>query len=52
LDKRNFTKKILSLNILNKLNEKEKESSKKGSFLFVFDKKKYNSLEKENFKFI
>ena len=31
-DKRNFTKKILSLNLLNKLTEKEKTTSKKGSF--------------------
>jgi ADP-ribose pyrophosphatase YjhB (NUDIX family) len=51
-DKRNFTKKILSLNLLQKLNEKEKATSKKGSFLYTFDKKKYNQLEKQSIKFL
>lgn len=52
LDKRNFTRKILSLDILNKLNEKEKESSRKGAFYYVFDKAKYNKLHQEGVKFI
>jgi 8-oxo-dGTP diphosphatase len=52
LDKRNFTRKILELNILKKLNQKEKESSRKGAFLYVFDKKKYNKLQTEGLKFI
>ena len=52
LDKRNFTRKILSLGILNKLNEKEKESSRKGAFYFVFDKNKYKKLHQEGVKFI
>jgi ADP-ribose pyrophosphatase YjhB (NUDIX family) len=52
LDKRNFTRKILSLSILNKLNEKEKESSRKGAFYYVFDKTKYNKLHREGVKFI
>ncbi|HNP20931.1 MAG TPA: NUDIX domain-containing protein [Panacibacter sp.] len=52
LDKRNFTRKILSLSILNKLEEKDKESSRKGSFYFVFDEKKYKKLEAEGVKFI
>ena len=52
LDKRNFTKKIISLNILNKLKEKEKESSKKGAFYYVFDEKKYEQLEKEGMGYI
>ena len=33
LDKRNFTKKINSLDVLEKLDEKDKTSSRKGSFL-------------------
>jgi len=41
LDKRNFTKKINSLDILKKLDEKDKQSSRKGSFLYKFDKNKY-----------
>lgn len=52
IDKRNFTRKILSLRILNKLNEKEKESSRKGAFYYVFDRQKYNKLEHEGMKFI
>jgi len=52
LDKRNFTRKILALNILQKLEEKEKESSRKGSFLYVFDEKQYKKLDKEGVKFI
>jgi len=51
-DKRNFTKKILSLSILQKLNEKEKESSRKGAFYYVFDEKKYRQLNNEGLKFI
>jgi 8-oxo-dGTP diphosphatase len=52
LDKRNFTRKILSLGILNKLTEKEKESSRKGAFYYVFDKGKYKKLHQEGVKFI
>jgi len=51
-DKRNFTKKILSLSILKKLDEKEKESSRKGAFYYVFDEDKYKQLESEGLKFI
>ncbi|TAH01141.1 MAG: NUDIX hydrolase [Sphingobacteriales bacterium] len=52
LDKRNFTRKILSLKILNKLKLKERETSRKGAFFFVFDKKKYNRLHKDGVKFV
>jgi 8-oxo-dGTP diphosphatase len=52
IDKRNFTRKILDIGILNKLDEKEKESSKKGSFYYVFDEKKYRQLDKEGVKLI
>lgn len=41
LDKRNFTKKINSMDILEKLEEKDKTSSRKGSFLYKFNRKKY-----------
>ncbi|MDX1942684.1 MAG: NUDIX domain-containing protein [Saprospiraceae bacterium] len=50
MDKRNFTKKINGLDILVKLNEKDMESSKKGSFLYKFDQKKY--LEKVSNGFV
>jgi 8-oxo-dGTP diphosphatase len=52
LDKRNFAKKMLSLGILNKLDEKEKESSRKGAFYYVFDSTKYASLHANGVKFI
>jgi len=52
VDKRNFTRKILSLDILEKLGEKEKTTSKKGAFLYVFDQQKYMKLENEGLKFI
>lgn len=43
LDKRNFISKINSLDILVKLNEKDMLSSRKGSFLYMFDKEKYDA---------
>jgi hypothetical protein len=52
LDKRNFTKKILSLRILNKLDEKGKETSRKGAYYYVFDPKKYRALEKTGVKLV
>lgn len=52
LDKRNFTRKIFSMNILKKLDEKERTKSKKGSFYFVFDERKYQQLEKQGIRFI
>ena len=52
LDKRNFTRKVLALGILNKLKEKEKASSRKGAFYFTFDKAKYKKLESEGVRFI
>ncbi|WZL88130.1 NUDIX domain-containing protein [Salinimicrobium sp. 3283s] len=51
LDKRNFINKIKSLDILVKLNEKDMVSSRKGSFLYKFDAKKYNAKVEEGFSF-
>lgn len=51
LDKRNFTSKINALGILVKLDEKDMESSKKGSYLYQFDAVKYNEKLKEGFVF-
>lgn len=51
-DKRNFNRKILGLEILKKLDEKDKLSSRKGAFYYVFDKEKYKKLESEGIKFI
>jgi hypothetical protein len=41
LDKRNFISKINSMDILIKLEEKDMRSSRKGSYLYTFDKEKY-----------
>jgi len=51
LDKRNFRKKILSMGILEKLEEKDKTTSKKGAHLYRFDKHKYQQLTKRGFVF-
>ncbi|MCK5066176.1 MAG: NUDIX hydrolase [Bacteroidales bacterium] len=44
LDKRNFRKKILSMDVLIKLDKKDKSGSRKGAFLYRFDRKKYKKL--------
>lgn len=44
LDSANFRKKTLSMKILKKLNEKEKEFSKRGAFYYQFDSDKYEKL--------
>jgi hypothetical protein len=51
IDKRNFRKKILSMNILEKLDEKEKQTSKKGAFYYRFNKERYKKLVKNGFYF-
>lgn len=51
LDKRNFINKIQSMNILIKLDEKDMSSSRKGSFLYQFDREKYNKKKEEGFDF-
>lgn len=44
LDNANFRKKILSMKVLRKLNEKEKGFSKRGAFFYQFDQEKYKKL--------
>ena len=51
LDRRNFIKKMRSLGILNKLNEKERNSSKKGAYYYEFNNRNYNSVAKSIKKF-
>jgi len=43
LDDRNFRKKILSFDILTKTEEKDRTGSKKGAFLYKFNKDKFNN---------
>jgi len=51
IDKRNFRKKILSMNILEKLDEKERETSKKGAYYYKFNKERYEVHKKQGFDF-
>ncbi len=41
LDKRNFSRKILSTSLLVKQKDKERETSKRGAFYYKLDRKKY-----------
>lgn len=51
LDKRNFRKKILSMDILVELNEIEKDVAHRAARLYRFDKKKYDRLMRQGFHF-
>lgn len=51
LDRRNFRKKILSMKILEKLDEKDKSGSRKGAYLYRFDEKKYQDLKDKGMNF-
>lgn len=52
LDKRNFINKINSLDVLIKLDEKDMSVSRKGAYLYVFDKEKYKKkVEEDGFIF-
>jgi len=50
-DKRNFRRKVLTMGLLDKLNEKEKETSKKGAFYYRFNETKYEELLQKGFNF-
>ncbi|MEW7290208.1 NUDIX hydrolase [Aquimarina sp. 2304DJ70-9] len=51
LDSRNFRKKILSFDVIIKLEEKDRVSSKKGAYLYQFDHHKYKKLQKSGYNF-
>ncbi|MDT0688201.1 NUDIX domain-containing protein [Salegentibacter sp. F188] len=51
LDSRNFRKKLLSLKVLIKLDEKDKANSRRGAFLYKFDYETYHKLEKSGYNF-
>ena len=51
VDKRNFRKKILSMEILEKLDEKERETSKKGAYYYKFNQDSYARLKQNGFYF-
>ncbi|MFZ5970350.1 MAG: NUDIX hydrolase [Bacteroidota bacterium] len=52
LDKRNFSRKVKALGVLKRLTEKEKTSSRKGAFFYVFDRKKYQRLARQGMRLI
>jgi 8-oxo-dGTP diphosphatase len=51
LDKRNFRKKILSMDFLVALDEVEKDVAHRAARLYRFDRKKYERLQKRGFNF-
>ena len=51
LDPRNFRKKILSFQVITKLDEKDKSGSKKGAYLYKFDHTAYQKLLKSGYLF-
>jgi 8-oxo-dGTP diphosphatase len=51
LDRRNFQKKILSLDILQRLKERKSGVAHKAPFLYKFDEKKYQRALKQGLKF-
>lgn len=50
-DKRNFINKVNALKVLVKLEEKDMTSSRKGSYLYKFDKEKYDAKVMNGFTF-
>jgi 8-oxo-dGTP diphosphatase len=51
LDKRNFRKKILALDVLIKLDVKDMSTSRKGAYLYRFDQLKYRKLMEGGYNF-
>lgn len=51
LDKRNFRKKILSMNLLSETDEIEQDVAHRAARLYRFDEKKYKQLRKKGFNF-
>ncbi len=51
LDKRNFRKKIMKMNLIKKLNEKDINNIRRAAYLYKFDKNNYNKLVEKGFIF-
>lgn len=51
LDKRNFRKKLMRMNLLKKLNERDKNNIKRPAHLYRFDKYIYEELRENGFTF-
>lgn len=52
IDDRNFRKKILATDLLEKLDTKDKTTSKKGAFHYQFNKSKYQQLETDGYDIV
>ena len=51
LDKRNFRKKIMKMNLLKQLKEKDTNNVRRAAYLYKFDKHNYNKLKENGFIF-
>jgi 8-oxo-dGTP diphosphatase len=51
LDKRNFRKKILSMELLVELDEVERDVAHRAARLYRFDQRRYKRWEKQGFNF-
>src|SRR5215470_6086444 len=51
LDKRNFRKKLIAMDLLVELDEVEQDVAHRAARLYRYDRKKYQQLEKEGFNF-
>lgn len=51
LDKRNFRKKIMKMNLLKKMNEKDSNNKRRPAYLYKFDKHNCNQLVEKGFIF-
>lgn len=49
IDKRNFRKRLQQMDILQKTDEKDKSTSRKGAFYFTFNKEKYDQLVEQGY---
>lgn len=52
LDKRNFRKKILAMDLLVETDEVQKDVAHRAARLYKFDRRKYRTLEKQGFNFV
>jgi 8-oxo-dGTP diphosphatase len=51
IDSRNFRKKLLSFDILTRTEEKDKSTSKKGAYLYKFNKEKFDEFAAKGYNF-
>jgi hypothetical protein len=51
LDRRNFQKKMIALDIITRLDERKQGGAHKAPYLYKFDKKKYQNALKKGISF-